>query len=358
MKIALIVLPALLLINTCLNLLFLKRPSKQVPISPTTVAVLVPLRNEADNVVNLITSLKQQVGVPNLEFILIDDNSTDETLQLVTSCSDGDRRFRVLRGDELKYGWLGKPFALEQGGGATHAEVIVTVDADVRLKPKAIAASLDLMARNNFDFLSPYPQQIAQTWSERLIQPLLQWSWMATVPLRIAQKSSNPAFAIANGQFFLVKSSSLAKIGGFEAIKNEVLDDIQLVRHLMRSGFHGSVANGSSIAQCKMYSSWAQLRDGYGKSLRVAFGGILGNLSAVTFLLISGVLPFIFALTGSFAGLIGFFLIVFSRLISAFSNRSSISDAVFHPFSIVILLYLLARSWWRRGTIEWKGRTV
>ena len=203
MKIALIVLPALLLINTCLNLLFLKRPSKQVPISPTTVAVLVPLRNEADNVVNLITSLKQQVGVPNLEFILIDDNSTDETLQLVTSCSDGDRRFRVLRGDELKYGWLGKPFALEQGGGATHAEVIVTVDADVRLKPEAIAASLDLMARNNFDFLSPYPQQIAQTWSERLIQPLLQWSWMATVPLRIAQKSSNPAFAIANGQFFL-----------------------------------------------------------------------------------------------------------------------------------------------------------
>ena len=97
----------------------------------------------------------------------------------------------------------------------SHVRTRTRIDADVRLNPDAISASLDLMARNNFDFLSPYPQQIAQTWSERLIQPLLQWSWMATVPLRIAQKSSNPAFAIANGQFFLVKSSSLAKIGGF-----------------------------------------------------------------------------------------------------------------------------------------------
>ncbi|CAB4661031.1 unannotated protein [freshwater metagenome] len=358
MNTALVLLPALLLFNTCLNLFFLKRPSKEVPLSSSSVTVLIPLRNESHNVVGLIESLKKQVGVPGLNFILINDNSTDNTPQLITASILGDKRFQMLNGNELPPGWLGKPFALEQGRIASQAEMIVTVDADVRLKPHAIAASLDLMATNNFDFLSPYPQQIATSWSERLIQPLLQWSWMATVPLRIAERSTNPAFAVANGQFFLVKSSSLAKIGGFAAIKNEVLDDIHLVRHFLRTGFHGSVANGSSIAQCQMYSSWGQLRDGYGKSLRVAFGGVLGSVGAACFLLLSGLIPFVYALNGFLAGLIGYVLIVLSRLISALANKSRIRDAVFHPLSILVLLYLLARSWWRRGTIEWKGRTV
>ncbi|MEI6476387.1 MAG: glycosyltransferase [Actinomycetes bacterium] len=358
MNIALVLLPTLLLLNACLNVLFLKRPAKDVPISLVKVAVLVPMRNEAHNVVALIDSLKKQVGVQHLEFVLIDDNSTDNTLRLATLNIQEDHRFRIVRGKELEKGWLGKPFALEQGRLLSDSDVIVTIDADVRLKPHAIAASLSLMSENNFDFLSPYPLQIAKSWSERLIQPLLQWSWMSTVPLGVAQKSSNPAFAVANGQFFFVSRSSLNEIGGFESIKSYVLEDIYLVRSLLRGGFHGTVANGSAIAQCQMYSSWAQLRDGYGKSLRVAFGGMLGNIVAITFLALTGIIPFALALNGSTAGLIGYFLVVFSRLISALTNKSRLSDCVFHPLSTVVLLYLLARSWWRRGTIEWKGRMV
>jgi len=110
----------------------------------------------------------------------------------------------------------------------------VTVDADVRLAPDALSAMDSVLQRTGSDFLSPYPSQSAVTMSERLVQPLLQWTWMTTVPLRLAMRSSRPSLAVANGQFLIVKKSALIAVGGFAAIQSSVLDDIDLVRALIR----------------------------------------------------------------------------------------------------------------------------
>jgi GT2 family glycosyltransferase len=191
-----------------------------------------------------------------------------------------------------------------------------------------------------------------------MIQPLLQWSWLSTVPLRIAEKSARPSMAIANGQFFVVRRIAIEKIGGYEAIKNAVIDDVFLARELIRHGFHGTVINGASIAQCRMYASWTSIKSGYGKSLNKAFGGVVGASFVVLFLFLTSIFPFLMSLTGNFYGWLGYVLIVFSRMLSAIKTQGRIVDSFLHPISAALLIYLIIHSFKVRSSVTWKGRTV
>jgi glycosyltransferase involved in cell wall biosynthesis len=253
---------------------------------------------------------------------------------------------------------MGKPWALSQGlSHATH-DYIVTVDADVRLAPDALSAMDSVLQRTGSDFLSPYPSQIAVTMSERLVQPLLQWTWMTTVPLRIAMRSSRPSLAVANGQFLLVKKSALLTSGGFAAIQKSVLDDIDLARVLIRGGFRGGVCDGSKIASTRMYSSFKEIRAGYGKSMSTGFGGGFGSLALAAVMAISGLLPFIYSFFGSPMATAALLLVVSSRVISAISSRSLIIDSLLHPISTVAFIYLLIYSNFFHSKITWKGRSI
>lgn len=329
--------------------------------SPHTVGdqlagVLVPLRNEAENIKDLIATLSQQVG--DFHFYLLDDNSEDLTYELLKQYTAGDSRFRVIKGAPLQEGWIGKTWALQQLFDQSNEEFIVSIDADVRLTPDAIARSVSTLKSTSLDFISPYPRQIALSFGERMIQPLLQWSWLSTVPLRVAEKSSRPSMAIANGQFFVVRRIALKKINGYKAIKNAVIDDVFLARELIRSGFQGGVINGASIAQCRMYATWSLIKSGYGKSLNKAFGGVIGASFVALFLFLTSILPFVVSLFGSFYGWLGYVLIVFSRMLSAIKTQGRIVDSFLHPISAALLIYLIIHSFKVRSSITWKGRTV
>ena len=123
-------------------------------------------------------------------------------------------------------------------------------------------------------------------------------------------------------------------------------------------GFHGTVADASKVANCRMYKSWGELRDGYSKSLPVAFGGLLGSCLVAFFLFLTGVLPFILASTGSIVGFSASLLIYLSRLLSARKTGGSLVDVLLHPLSSILLIFLITRSWRDRGHVQWKGRTV
>ena len=355
---------AFIVIPTCIlflisvtNFFALKKPVNDATISDF-ISVIVPLRNEAHNIEALIASLAAQTGLEHVEFILLDDNSEDESLKLITATIAAHPNFRVLTGAPLPAEWLGKTWAMQQLLAASAGEILVSIDADVRITPDAISKSITLMKSTNLDFLSPYPRQLATTWGERLIQPLLQWSWMSTLPLRIAQSSSRPSMAVANGQFFIVKRSALIAAGGYESVKVAVLDDLFLARELIKVGSHGIVVNGASIAQCRMYASWHEIESGYGKSLRSAFGSRLGSLSAVAIIFLTGVAPIVFGFMGSAWGWIGYVLIVITRTLSAIRSRARIVDSLLHPISSALLIYLIFYAYVMRGKIQWKGRTV
>lgn len=323
-----------------------------------SVAVLLPVRNEAANIVELVDSLKAQTGISDLEFYFLDDNSEDETLEFLQREVADDKKFTIACGQQLSEDWLGKPWALEQLRSIAKADFIVNIDADVRLAPRAICATINLLNDQELDFVSPYPKQIAKSFGERMVQPLLQWSWLSTVPLRIAEKSGKPALAIANGQFFAVRERALNSVSGYSASKSAVLDDMELARALLRNGFKGCVADGSQIATCRMYNSWAEVKAGYGKSLWAAFGSKFGSTIAISFLFLTGILPLLGAISGFTAGFYALEFVIISRIIAARVSRGRFLDAFLHPISALILIYLIIYSWYARGKVQWKGRTL
>lgn len=323
-----------------------------------SVALLIPMRNEADNVEGLLDSLLKQEGISHLSIDILDDNSTDETASKLAL--NIDERMRVFPGGELPKGWLGKNYACHQLAAQSTADFLVFIDADVRLNRSAIAASISEMQRLNLDYLSPYPRQIAMTWLERLVQPLLQWSWFVSVPLRFAERFPRASFAVANGQFFIVRRSAYEKCGGHSAVRSEVLDDLELARALIRSGARGTVADGSAIAECRMYQSARELIAGYSKSQWRAFGSIAGATFMAIVLIATSITPLIAGILGSPWGWIGFFAIVATRLAVAARTRSVISTAWLHPLSAIAWIFLIKYSWlnkWR-GTLVWKERAL
>ena len=345
------------LLITILNVFSIVTPRSGGQITQK-VSVLVPLRDEEENAVAIVETLAAQENLSDAEFLILNDNSTDKTYDLVTATVRGDSRFKILQGSALPDGWLGKPWALEQLSQSARGEMLICIDADVRLSKTAIAAAVDSMHEHSLDFFSPYPSQVARTFGERMIQPLLQWSWLSSVPLAIAKRSSNPSFAVANGQFFVVTKTALLQSGGYTSIKNEVLDDMQMARVLLRNKFRGTVGNGALIAQCHMYSSWSELRNGYAKSLWKGFGGLFGSIIAIALLVLTGIIPIISAAMGSPLGWFAFEAVLVSRLISAKITRANLFDSLLHPISSVLLIYLIIYSWLMRGRIQWKGRTV
>ena len=348
-------LPLILLTITAVNFFQIRTP-KQISELSETVAVVVPMRNEAENIEGVVATLSAQAGP--FHFYLLDDNSEDLTFDLLHRFTAGDSRFTVIKGAPLADGWIGKTWALQQLYEASNEEILVSIDADVRLTNDAINKSVTLLRTTQLDFVSPYPRQIARTFGERLIQPLLQWSWLTTVPLRFAEGSGQKSMAVANGQFFVVRRSALNSVGGYQSVKHAVIDDVFLARALMASGSSGTVINGSDIAETRMYSSWSEIEAGYGKSLNKAFGSLLGAISVIAFLFATSIAPLILGLLGDPYGWLGFAAIVGTRVLSAIKSHGRVLDSVLHPISIAALIYLIVYSYLVRKTVMWKGRTV
>lgn len=357
MELTLFVIAYLLLLISLFNYYTIRIPKNSAPVH-ASVALLLPVRNEEGNIIDCIAALKSQRGIENLNFIVINDQSTDNTAGFLSAAIADDSRFTVLNTDGPRTGWLGKVSALQSGYDASHAEFIVTLDADVRLRPDALCRAINQISDLNLDFTSPYPRQEARTFAEKLIQPLLHWSWMSTVILRLAEKKPQPSTAVANGQFFIVRKSALDAVGGFQSVQSQILDDIEIARSLIKSSYRGVVTEGADIADTRMYQNFSEIQEGYGKSLHKAFGGKVGAVVASAFITMTGILPFIFALRGSLIASITFLLIAFTRALSALRAKSNPFYALLHPISSALLIYLIAYSWLKRGKIQWKGRTV
>jgi cellulose synthase/poly-beta-1,6-N-acetylglucosamine synthase-like glycosyltransferase len=348
-------LPLILLTIAAVNFVQIRTPKRTSDLLES-VGVIVPMRNEAKNVEGLVATLAAQEG--SSHFYLLDDNSEDQTFELLQRFAGADSRFTVIKGAALDDKWIGKTWALQQLFEASKEDVLVSIDADVRLSNNAINKAVTTMHGARLDFVSPYPRQIAQSFAERLIQPLLQWSWLTTVPLRYAESSGQKSMAVANGQFFVVRRSALISIGGYQTVKHAVIDDVFLARELIKSGSSGTVINGSDIAETHMYSSWNEIEAGYGKSLSKAFGSIVGAVFVVAFLFLTSIAPLILGLLGNVYGWLGFAAIVGTRVLSAIKSRGNLLDSVLHPISVIALIYLIVYSYLMRGSIQWKGRTV
>jgi hypothetical protein len=348
--------------HALVNCALLRVPRRPPPTCRRRVSVLVPARDEEHRIARCVTALLAQRDVPDLEVVVLDDGSGDATADVVRSAAAGDPRLRLLTAsDEPPTGWLGKPYACARLAAAATGDVLVFVDADVVVEPDAIAATVALLDEHQLDFVSPYPRQLADGPLPRLVQPLLQWSWLTFLPLRTAERSGRPALAVANGQLLAVTRAAYDTAGGHGAVRGDVVDDIMLARALHRAGRRGGIVDGTAIATCRMYDDARQLADGYGKWLWTAFGSPAGAATACGLLLLGYVVPPVAVVTGSRVGLAGYAAGVAGRVVAARrTGGRALPDALAHPASVLAFCALVVRSYaqHRRGRARWKGRRI
>jgi hypothetical protein len=350
-------------VHAAVNVALLRRPPADPPPVRRPVTVVLPVRNEAEQVGDCLAALLDQRGVDDLRVVVVDDGSTDGTAAVVRAVADP--RIRLVTADPPPPGWLGKPHACAVGVDATDRTddgIVAFVDADVRLFPDALAGAVAVLDRHRLDLVSPWPRQLTGGTAERLVQPLQQWLWATTLPLRLAERSPRPSLAAANGQFLVLTRSGYDRAGGHGAVRGEVLEDIALLRAVKRSGGRGGPVDGSRLAACRMYDGWPALRDGYAKSLWGAVAGSpVASSAAAAALTAVWVLPPLAALRGSRAGLVGYAAGVVGRGIAAAATGGRLwPDVLAHPASVLVLDLLMAHSviGRRRGTLRWRGRPL
>jgi len=337
--------------HTAINNVLLRRPVVGAA-APGSVSVLIPARNEEATLADCLSSLRDQDVA---EILVLDDESNDATATI--AASSGDVRVRVLTGSPPPPGWLGKPHACQTLAAAATSELLVFIDADVRLEPGAVGATAAMLA--DFELVSPQPRELAVTPAERLVQPLLHWSIRTFLPVRLAERSRRPSLAAANGQFIAVRRDAYQRCGGHRP--DAVLDDIALARAVRSVGGRTALVDGSDIASCRMYAGWAEVRDGHSKSLWSAFGSTRGSAAVFAGLALAYLLPPFAALRGSRAGLFGYAAAVAGRAISARAAQERVwPDSLAHPASIAVLTGIGVRSHYlhNRGSLTWRGRPL
>ncbi|MFJ5542736.1 glycosyltransferase [Micromonospora chalcea] len=358
--------------HTIVNALaWLRRPAAGPAEVTEPVAVLLPLRDEADRVTPCLRALLAQRGVPDLRIMVLDDGSTDGTADVVRAVAGDDPRLTLLTGVAPPPGWLGKPHACWQLATRTAPEptALAFVDADVVLTPYAVAAAVSELRAADAALLSPYPRIVVRTAADRLAQPLLQWLWLTFLPLRAMERSRRPSLAAAGGQFLVVDRAGYLRAGGHAAVADKVLEDIELARAVKRAGGRIALADGSRLASCRMYDTWPQLRDGYTKSLWATFGHPAAAAAVLALLFALYVAPPLLTLGALLAGapavaavaFLAYLAGVAGRVVSARATGGRAwPDALAHPVSVVVLGWLTVRSYHlrKRHRLTWRGRPV
>lgn len=337
------------------------------------VSVIVPARNEEENLPTLLASLTT-LDYPAFEILVVDDESRDRTRDVVLSTPNGRARaLRLIRGRPLPQGWLGKPWACHQGSREARGDLLLFTDADTRHDPDLLERTVRTLLEEEGDALTLAGRQVMGSFWERLLQPqffvLLAFRFPRAGTPKPAERWKN---AIANGQYLLFRRESYEDLGGHTAVKGEVVEDMRLAQILTREGKRLLVRRGTGL-RTRMYRSLGGLVEGWSKNItigaRQAFPGLLRPvilpLSLVLGFLLWLLPPLVlgWALAGGDGGLaLSFgafatgFGVVFWGLAAGVMGANPLYGLLY-PLGSILLAYIFLRSWVRGNRVQWKERS-
>lgn len=335
-----------------------------------SVSVLIPARNEEKDIEVALMSIQKVLGGTQVEEILVyDDNSTDATRTIVESLMQTDSRIRLLPGVPLPCEWVGKPHALSRLGEAARGEFLLFMDADVELKSEGLTRLLSLtLAPARGRVVTAMPEQVTGTFFERLVLPLLPLTYLAWLPLRLAELGDDPRAVAANGQLLLIKQEDYHELGGFEAVRNQIVDDVAFCRHAKRNKMRVVFADGTLMARCRMYEGARETIEGFSKNLYEGVGGRFGTAAVIVLYFCAFLLPYFGFAAGLFLpawapallpGAAGVVANLALQAILITRYRQPPVGIVLHPISVLAFIGIALNSWkWHaRGAVVWSGRT-
>ena len=216
-------------VNIILNLRALGRPDRKgkVPEPTPLVSVLIPARNEEENIETCLKSLQKQ-DYTNFEILVLDDNSKDRTAELVESMAAKDDRIKLIKGQPLPEGWAGKPFACYQLAEKAKGSWLLFVDADTTHAPHMLRGILALALNLKTSMLSGFPRQLASSLPQKVAIPVLYFVILSWMPLWWLQRSRKSKPSLAIGQFLLFPREEYWRMGGHEMVKSKILEDVWL----------------------------------------------------------------------------------------------------------------------------------
>lgn len=324
------------------------------------LSILIPARNEENNIGKCLESILSQ-SYNNFEIIVLDDESTDSTSAIVEQYALKDERIKLVKGNPLPKDWLGKNWACYQLAGRANGNMLLFVDADIRLAENAVASALGIFKKNNVKMLSVFPTQKIKSFGSHLITPLMNWLLLTFLPLKKVYDSKNKSFVAANGQFILFDKNVYSEIGGHKIVKAEVVEDMELARIVKSKDYRIITALGGNSIFCEMYSSLKDSFIGFSKNF---FPGFKINpfvfLVMISFFLIIFLLPVALVFFDIRFVIVIVVLILQRAVLSKMSSQNILINIILHPLQMIFMFLIGINS--VTGTLtkslKWKDRKI
>ncbi|MEO1237037.1 MAG: glycosyltransferase family 2 protein [Planctomycetota bacterium] len=232
------------------------------------VSVLIPARDEAEGIEAAVRAALAGLGDTPGEVVVLDDHSSDDTAAIVRGLADEDARVRLESAPELPGGWNGKQHACWVLAQRSVHDVMVWVDADVRLAPGSVPRLAEELRGSGIHakLLSGVPRQATGTWLEVLIVPQILLVLLGYLPIARMRSSAMPGLGAGCGQLFVADRAAYFECGGHRAIRGSVHDGVDLPRLFRRSGFITDLFDATATAGCRMYTGAAATWRGFSKN--------------------------------------------------------------------------------------------
>jgi chlorobactene glucosyltransferase len=350
---------------------------KPAPTAAPLISICIPARNEENNIRNSVESALGQ-DYPNIEVIVLDDRSTDSTLTQLAEIAARDSRLVPINGTDLPAGWAGKPFALFQASAAARGEWLCFVDADTFLAPQAISSCYAKALETEADMFTTMNEQILGSFWEKVIMPLVMTALSVGFSPR---KVNDPTtrYAIANGQFIMIRRTVYDAIGGHEKVKDQIVEDKAISEQVKWNGHHLVVADGSQVIRTRMYTDLPSMWEGWTKNIYLglrdhpsmlmlgAFGATLALIAAlflpiwpllgINWVFKNGGWP---AVAVTIEALIIWASVIYARARVARGMKISAWYALTTPLGAGVFAAMMLTSAWKvisgQG-VTWRGRT-
>lgn len=328
-------------------------------------SVLIPARNEADTIVACVRAALA-VQPPVHEVWVCDDDSTDATPALLRELQATDPRLHVFQGAPLPPGWVGKPHACHQLGQRATGDVLLFVDADTELAPESTSRLNAAFERYNAKVITAFPHQRIGSWVEDMVVPLLPLTFTSWLPLDLIWKHVDHRFLIVSGQVLAFQRASYETIGGFAAVRDEIVDDMAICRRSKQLDHRLLFLDGTRVASTRMYRGAGEVWRGFSKNFYEGLGARPLRLCFVlTCYFLAFVFPYLRLLVELWVGVlpwaaaIGVAFNLASRRLLARRLGHSLRSVLLHPLGVLVLLAIALNSmrWSHQGRIAWRGRT-
>lgn len=356
-----------------LTLLNLRAFRRSPPVGPMQrISVLVPARNEAAAIPRLVRDVLASRGV-DLELVVLDDDSTDGTGEIVARLAEQDARVRLVRGGPLPQGWCGKQHACARLAEQARDDTLVFLDVDVSLAPDALARGVAFLQDSRADLVSGFPRQQTGSFLEWLLLPLIHFVLLGFLPIARSRATNAVGMAAGCGQWFITRREAYQQAGGHAAIRASLHDGVMLPRAFRRAGLHTDIFDASDIASCRMYTRSIDVWRGLAKNATEGIGSPATILPFTILLAGGGIVPFVVLGLGMAAGwrdwpawafvaaVTAVALACLPRLVAVARFGQSLSSAVAHPLGIAVFLAIQWSALIRRSLglqTSWRGRTL